>query len=72
MGEPDENIGGQFTIVTVNENSEGVIPSEKEYPIVVTLGGVERVGANVNEPPDYVIQGDINPVTPVKVAVVHP
>ena len=38
--------------MTVNENAEEVIPSVKEYPIVFTLGGVERSGANINEPPD--------------------
>ena len=39
-------------MVTVNENAEEVSPSVKEYPIVVILGGVERSGANINEPPD--------------------
>jgi hypothetical protein len=52
MGEPDVNIEGLSIIVTVNENDEVVNPSVKEYPIVVTLGGVEGSGANVNEPPD--------------------
>ena len=38
--------------MTANANDEGVYPSVNEYPIVVTLGGVERSGANVNKLPD--------------------